>query len=135
MSKINVKFQSYVRHCFATSVPRKSMSIHSFWIIASSILIVFVIMLENDDFFKLSIYLNIYIFFLCRHFARPKCWGISVKDSKFTEVFIQRNLLITCPKKTSKVLTLKLTADLIQSSQHWHYRKCLIVSLRLFVTC
>ena len=96
---------------FTTFVPQKGVPIHSFWVAVFSFLIVFVIMLENDVF-KLSIYLNIF-FFLCRHFARPKCWGISVKDSKFTEVFIQRCLLITCPSKTSKVPTLKLVADLV----------------------
>ena len=41
-----------------------SVSIHSFWIVESSIFIAFVIMLENDDIFKLSIYLNICFFFL-----------------------------------------------------------------------
>ena len=87
-------------------------------------------MLENDDVFKLSIYLNIFFFFLCKHFAHPKCWGICINDSKFIEVFILKCLLITCPNKTSKVLTLKLKSDLIQAYQrHWHYRKCLIVSL------
>ena len=40
----------------------KSVSIHIFWIVASSILIVLVIMPENDDVFKLSTYLNIYFF-------------------------------------------------------------------------
>ena len=43
----------------------KSVSIHIFWIVASSILIVLVITPENDDVFKLSIYLNIYFFFVC----------------------------------------------------------------------
>ena len=60
-------------------------------------------MLENDDVFKLSIYLNIYFFF--------SYVAISVKDSKFIEVFILRCLLITCPNKASEVLTLKLTAE------------------------
>ena len=98
---------------FTTFVPWKGVSIYSFWVVVSSFLIVFVIMLENDDAFELSIYLNIYFFFLSRHFACPKCWGISVKDSKFIEVFILRYLLITCPNKISKVLTLKLIADFI----------------------
>ena len=85
--------------------------------------------------FKQSVYLNIYFFFLSRHFARAKCWGISVKHCEFTEVFILRCLMITCRNKTSKGLALKLTSDLIQPyQQHWHYRKCLIVSLRLFST-
>ena len=67
---------------------------------------------------------------MCRHFAHPKCWGISTEVSKFIQVFILKCLLITCPNKTSKVLTLKLKSDLIQAYQrHWHYRKCLIVSL------
>ena len=79
------------------------MSIYSFWIVASCILIDFVIMLEDDDVFKLSIYL----FFF-------SCVGIFVKDSKFIEVFILRCLLITCPNKASKVLTLKLTADILK---------------------
>ena len=39
-----------------------SVSIHSFWIVASATLIVFEILPENDDVFKLSIYLNIYFF-------------------------------------------------------------------------
>ena len=68
---------------FTTFVPRKGVSIHSFWVAVSYFLIVFVIMLENDDVFKLPIYLNIYFFFFCRNFARPKCWGIYFKDSKF----------------------------------------------------
>ena len=38
------------------------MSIHGFWIVASSTLMVFIILLENDDAFKLSIYLDIYFF-------------------------------------------------------------------------
>ena len=83
------------------------MSIHSFWIVVSSILIVFVIMLENDDLFKLLLYLDIYFF---------SCVGIlpaRSAHSKFMEVFILRCLLITCPNKASKVLTLKLMADLI----------------------
>ena len=42
----------------------------------------FVILLENDDVFKLSVYLDIY-FFVCEHFARPMYWGTSVNDSKF----------------------------------------------------
>ena len=49
---------------FTNFVPRKGVSIHSFWVVVSSFLIVFVIMLDNDDAFKLSFYLNIY-FFLC----------------------------------------------------------------------
>ena len=41
--------------------------------------------------------------------------------------------MLTCSKKTGKVLTLKLTAVLIKAyQQYWHYRKCLIVSLTLF---
>ena len=76
-------------------------------------------MLENDDVSKLSIDLNIYFFFLCRHFSYPKCRGISVKDSNFIEVFTLRCLLITCPNKTSKVFTLKLTADLIPVPVAW----------------
>ena len=120
---------------FTTLIPRKGVSIHSFRVVVPYFLIVFVIMLENDDVFKLSVYLNIYFFFLCKHFAHPKCWGICINDSKFIEVFILKCLLITCPNKTSKVLTLKLTAYLIQAyQQHWHYWKCLIVSLRLFPT-
>ena len=46
---------------FTTFVLRKSVSIHGFLIFASSILMVLVILLENDVF-KLSIYLDIYIF-------------------------------------------------------------------------
>ena len=38
-----------------------SVFIYSFWIVASSILIVLVIILEND-IFKLYFYLNIYFF-------------------------------------------------------------------------
>ena len=68
------------------------MSIHGFWVFASSILMALVIVLENDGF-KVPIYLDIYIFFLCGNFSRPKCWGISVKDSKFIEAFILRCLL------------------------------------------
>ena len=45
---------------------------------------VLVILLENDVF-KLPIYLDIYIF-VCWYFARPKCWGISVKDSKIYSI-------------------------------------------------
>ena len=47
---------------FATFLPRKSVSIHGFWIVASSILMAFVVLLENDDVFRLSIYLDIYFF-------------------------------------------------------------------------
>ena len=120
---------------FTTFVPRKSVFIHSFFIVTSSVLIIFVIMLKYDVF-KLSIYLNIYFFFLHRNFDRPKCWGISFKDSKFIQVITLRWLKITCLNKTSKFLLLKLTADLIQAyQQHWHYRESLIVSLRLFPTC
>ena len=61
----------------------------SFFIITSSVLIIFVIMLKYDVF-KLSIYLNIYFFFLHRNFDRPKCWGISFKDSKFIQVITLR---------------------------------------------
>ena len=53
---------------FATFGPRKCMSIHGFWIVTSSISMVFVILLENDDVFKLSIYRDIYFF---------SCIGIS----------------------------------------------------------
>ena len=67
------------------------------------------------------------------HFTHTKYWGISDKNSKFTEVFILMCLLLTCPYKTSKFLTLKLTAVLIKAYHlYWHYRKCLIVSLTLF---
>ena len=38
------------------------VSIHGFWIVASSILIVFAILLENHDDFKLSVYLDMYFF-------------------------------------------------------------------------
>ena len=58
--------------------------------------------------FKQSVYLNIYFFFLSRHFARAKCWGISVKHCEFTEVFILRCLMITCRNKTSKGLCFKI---------------------------
>ena len=75
---------------------------------------VLLILLENDVF-KLPIYPNIYIFFVWGHFAHPKCWGFHVKDSKFIESFILRYLLITCAKKTGQILTLKLTADLMQA--------------------
>ena len=43
-------------------LPWKSVSIHGFFIVAYSILIVYVVMLENDDVFKLPIYLNICFF-------------------------------------------------------------------------
>ena len=114
-----------------------SVCIHNFWIVESSILIAFVIMLENDEICKLLIYPNIYLFFfLCRHFAHTMYWGISNKNSKIIEVFILMCLLVTCPNKTSKVLTLKLTAVFIKAyQQYWYYQKCLIVSLRLFPTC
>ena len=52
-------------------------------------------------------------FFLCKHSAHQKCWGIFVKDSKFLEVFILRHLLIASTNKTSKVFTSKLATDLI----------------------
>ena len=85
-----------------------------------------VIMLESDDAFKLSVYLNIY-FFSCVGIVPTRSVEASGKETKFTEVFILRCLLITCPNETSKVLTLKLTADLIQANQqHRHYRKCLV---------
>ena len=58
---------------FTTYVPQKSVSIHSFWIVAFSILIVFVIMLENDDVFKLLIYLKIF-FFSCVGILPPSWW-------------------------------------------------------------
>ena len=38
------------------------MSIHGFWNVESSILIFVVVMLENDDVFKLSVYVNMYFF-------------------------------------------------------------------------
>ena len=38
------------------------MSIYGFWIVASSILMVFVILPENDDVFKLSVYADIFFF-------------------------------------------------------------------------
>ena len=47
---------------FATFAQRKSVPIDGFSIVASSILVVFVILLENDDVFKLPIYLDIYFF-------------------------------------------------------------------------
>ena len=47
---------------FTTLIPRKGVSIHSFRVVVPYFLIVFVIMLENDDVFKLSVYLNIYFF-------------------------------------------------------------------------
>ena len=47
---------------FSTFVPRKSLSIYGFWIVASSILMVFTILPENDDVFKLSVYVDIYFF-------------------------------------------------------------------------
>ena len=67
-------------------------------------------MFLNCQFIKTS------IFFLCRRFARPKCWGISIKNSKFIEPFILRCLLIICVNKTSKILNLKLAADLMKVS-------------------
>ena len=48
---------------FSLSVLRKSVSLLGFWIFASSILMVLVILLENDVF-KLSVYPDINIF-LC----------------------------------------------------------------------
>ena len=39
------------------NVPRKSASMHGFFIFASSISVIFVVLLENDHF-KLSIYLQ-----------------------------------------------------------------------------
>ena len=68
---------------------------------------VLVILLEND-FFKLAIYLDIY-FFVCGDFARLKCWRISVKDFKFIEAFILRRLLIAYANKISKILLSKIT--------------------------
>ena len=62
MYEINVKYRSSVRHSFTTFVLLKSVYILGFWIFASFILIVLLILLENV--FKLSIYLDIYIF-LC----------------------------------------------------------------------
>ena len=44
---------------FITFVPRNSASVHSFGIFAFSILVAFVILLENDDVFKLSDYLDV----------------------------------------------------------------------------
>ena len=38
------------------------MSIHGSWIVATFTSLVFVILLENDDVFKLSVYLDIYFF-------------------------------------------------------------------------
>ena len=75
-------------------------------------------MLENDNVFKLSSSLNIYFFSCVGILPIPHCWSISVKDSKVIESFILRCLLIICPNKTGKVLTLKLTADLILAKQH-----------------
>ena len=45
-----------------TFAPRKSVSIHGFRIVAFFILMIFVILLENDNVFKLLIYLDIYFF-------------------------------------------------------------------------
>ena len=75
---------------------------------------VFVILLENVDVLKLSIYLDIY-FFLVSAFARPKYLGISVKDPKFMEPIILKCLLITFVNNTNKILSLKLTADFMQA--------------------
>ena len=88
-----------------------------FGFFASSVLLVLLILL--NDVFKLSIYLDIYIFCVWT-FCPPEVYpwytrGISVKDSEFKEVFILRCLLVTCANKTSQVLTLKLTADLMQA--------------------
>ena len=74
---------------------------------------VLVILLENV--FKLSIYLDIYIF-LCVGILPAWSVEASVKDFKFIEAFILRCPLITCANKTRKILkTLKLTADLIKA--------------------
>ena len=58
------------------------MSIHGFWIFASSILMVLVILLENDVF-KLSVYLDIYIFL---------CVGILLAQSVETSLLRTLNL-------------------------------------------
>ena len=44
---------------FITFVPRNSVSVRSFGIFAFSILVAFAILLENDDVFKLSDYLDV----------------------------------------------------------------------------
>ena len=94
-------------------MPRKSVSIDGFWIFAFSILMVLVILLENDVFLNCQfIYISIFIL-LWVHFARSKYWSISVKDFKIIEAFTLRCLLITWAYKISKVLILKLTADLM----------------------
>ena len=93
---------------FTTFVLRKSVSIHGFLIFASSILMVLVILLENDVF-KLSIYLDIYIFL-----------SVGILPAQNVEASLLRTLNLRkhsswgvyCTNKTSQVLTLKLTADL-----------------------
>ena len=86
------------------------MSIHGFWMFASFILMVLVILLEIDVF-KPPIYLDIYL--LCVWaFCQTKVLTHSVKDSKFIEAFILRCLLKAYTNKISKILTLKLTTDL-----------------------
>ena len=90
MYEININSNLRYDTNFTTFVLRRSVSIPGFWIFASSILMVLVILLENDVF-KLSIYLDIYIF-LCVGILLAECWGISVKDSKFIEAFILRCL-------------------------------------------
>ena len=75
MYEINVKFQSKLTwNKHGAFVP------HGFLIVASSILIVFDILLENDDVFKLLIYLDMYIF---------SCVSIMVTRS------VEASLLIT----------------------------------------
>ena len=74
---------------FTTFVPRKNVPIHGFWIIASSILIVFAILLEYDVF-KLSIYLDLYFSY---------CVGILL--TRRVDASLLRTLKDSCANKTS----------------------------------
>ena len=61
MYEINAKFQSYVRHYFYNFCTMEEC-VYS-WLLDRCVLhLDSLVMLEKDDVFKLSIYLNIYLF-------------------------------------------------------------------------
>ena len=85
---------------FVTFGPRKCAPVYGFPIFASSILLVSVILLENDDVSRLTINLEILYFEtlkLTLNLQKHSSWGV----------------LITCANNISKILTLKLVVNLM----------------------
>ena len=65
----------------------------------------FVILLQNYNMLKLPMYLDIIL----------KSQDISVQDSKFIEVLIQRRLLTICANNLIKIPILKLAVELMRA--------------------